>query len=62
MEASLNFRNYLMAHPEEAQAYSRLKEALAQQFPTDIDGYMAGKAGFIKTTNKKAKRWRENIP
>jgi GrpB-like predicted nucleotidyltransferase (UPF0157 family) len=58
VDAHLNFRDYLIAHAEEAQAYSRLKEALARQFPHDIDGYMAGKDAFIKETIRKAKAWR----
>ena len=55
----LNFRDYMMAHPEEAQAYSRLKEELAQRFPEDIESYMEGKDGFIKEIDRKAKAWRE---
>jgi GrpB-like predicted nucleotidyltransferase (UPF0157 family) len=34
----LDFRDYVIAHPEHAQAYSRLKEKLAQEFPEDIEG------------------------
>jgi len=59
VERYLNFRDYMIAHPEEAQAYSRLKEKLAQRFPEDIEGYMAGKDGFIKETDRKAQAWRE---
>jgi GrpB-like predicted nucleotidyltransferase (UPF0157 family) len=59
IERYLNFRDYMMAHPEEAQAYSRLKEKLAQRFPEDIKGYMAGKDRFIKETDRKARAWRE---
>jgi len=55
IEQHLNFRDYMIAHPEEAQAYSRLKEELARRFPHDIEGYMAGKDGFIKEMDKKAK-------
>jgi GrpB-like predicted nucleotidyltransferase (UPF0157 family) len=55
----LDFRDYLRAHPVEAEAYSRLKESLARKFPEDIEGYMDGKDGFIKKIEKKAKAWRE---
>ncbi|MBW4565248.1 MAG: GrpB family protein [Mojavia pulchra JT2-VF2] len=58
IEYCLNFRDYLIAHPEEATTYSRLKEELAQRFPKDINGYLAGKNDFIKDTIKKAKAWR----
>ena len=57
----VDFRDYMIAHPEEARAYSRLKETLAQRFPHDIEGYIAGKDGFIKDIDRKAKRWRETL-
>jgi GrpB-like predicted nucleotidyltransferase (UPF0157 family) len=53
----LAFRDYLIYHPENAQAYGRLKEDLAEEFPTGIEGYMAGKDAFIKETEKKAVAW-----
>jgi GrpB-like predicted nucleotidyltransferase (UPF0157 family) len=43
----LAFRDYLRSHPAAAQAYSELKQQLAQQHPTDIEAYMDGKAAFI---------------
>jgi len=54
----LNFRDYLIAHPQQAQAYSRLKQRLARQFPHDIEGYMAGKDAFIQSINRQARAWR----
>jgi len=57
----LDFRDYMVAHPEEALAYSRLKETLAQRFPHDVEAYMAGKDGFIKDVDRKTKRWREML-
>ena len=56
----LTFRDYLRAHPEEAVAYGRLKQTLAQQFPTDIQGYMAGKHEFVQTMTQKAQVWSKN--
>jgi GrpB-like predicted nucleotidyltransferase (UPF0157 family) len=61
IERHLNFRDYMIAHPEEAQAYSHLKEELAQRFPDDIESYMAGKDGLIKETERKARTWRESL-
>jgi GrpB-like predicted nucleotidyltransferase (UPF0157 family) len=55
----LTFRDYLVAHPDEAEAYSRLKETLAQQFPTDIQGYIAGKHSLVEALTHKAKLWQE---
>lgn len=59
VERHLNFRDYLIAHPDEAQAYSSLKEKLAKQFPTDIEGYLEGKSGFIAEIDRKARAWRK---
>ena len=50
----VNFRDYLIAHPAEAQAYSRLKAELAQQYPQDINGYVEGKTDFIRSVDEKA--------
>mgnify|MGYP002777060727 CR=1 FL=1 len=49
----LAFRDYLRTHPAEAQAYSQLKQALAQQHPHDIEAYMDGKDGFIRRSIKQ---------
>lgn len=61
IERMLNFRDYLRAHPQEAQSYSQLKETLAQKFSKDIDSYTEGKSGFINDIIQKAKEWRENL-
>jgi GrpB-like predicted nucleotidyltransferase (UPF0157 family) len=50
----LGFRDYLIAHPEQARQYARLKMKLARQFPHDISGYRAGKADFITVTIQEA--------
>jgi len=55
----LDFRDYLIAHPDDAQAYSRLKEDLARRYSTDVESYVAGKDGLIKELDRKAKAWRE---
>ena len=56
-ERHLAFRDYLGAHRDEAQAYSRLKQELAQRFPHDIEGYMAGKDAFIKEIERRTEAW-----
>jgi GrpB-like predicted nucleotidyltransferase (UPF0157 family) len=56
----LDFRDYLIAYPEDAQEYSRLKEDLAREYPTDVASYVAGKDGLIKELDRKAKAWREH--
>jgi len=50
----LDFRDYLIAHPDEARRYANLKQDLARQFPHNIEGYMAGKDAFIKAIIQKA--------
>ena len=57
----LNFRNYMIAHPNEAQKYSRLKENLVREYPEDISGYIDGKDKFVKNIDKKAKDWKEKL-
>jgi GrpB-like predicted nucleotidyltransferase (UPF0157 family) len=54
----LAFRDYMIAHPAEAQRYSELKRKLAKEHPENIDGYMDGKDGFIKEVDRRAARWR----
>lgn len=54
----LQFRDYLNAHPEEAEAYSALKEKLARKYRTDPAGYTEAKSDFISDIDKKAKRWK----
>jgi len=53
----LNFRDYLRAHPMEAQAYSQLKETLAQQYREDPPGYTDGKTDFVVERNRRAAQW-----
>ena len=55
----LAFRDYLDAHLEEAQAYSILKQSLAEKYSHDIEQYMDGKDGFIQEMDCKAAEWRK---
>lgn len=61
IERHLSFRDYLIAHPEEAQTYSNLKEELARKYPEDSLSYMTGKDEFIKKIDKKAKAWKKQV-
>jgi GrpB-like predicted nucleotidyltransferase (UPF0157 family)/GNAT superfamily N-acetyltransferase len=47
------FRDHMIANPEDALAYSNLKEELAKKFPNDIDSYVNGKDSFVKAIDKK---------
>lgn len=53
----VNFRDYLIAHPEEAAAYADLKKSLAQQFKYDIVQYVTGKEKLVHKIGAKAKLW-----
>lgn len=53
----LAFRDFLRSNPELAQEYSRLKQRLAAEYPTDIEAYMDGKDQFIRQAEAKALEW-----
>lgn len=50
----LAFRDYLVANPELAQAYSQLKLGLAEEFRFDPDQYTDGKSDFIRAVDQLA--------
>lgn len=54
----LAFRDYMIAHPDDAQKYSELKRRLAEEHPQSMDAYMDGKDGFVKEMDRRAARWR----
>ena len=56
----LVFRDYMIAHPERANAYSKLKRRLAAENPHRMDAYVDGKDAFIKETDKMAAGWRDD--
>ena len=51
----LLFRDYLRAHPEEAQAYAALKSRLAAEANDDIAAYRDGKHAFVVAVTVKAR-------
>ncbi|WP_274310041.1 GrpB family protein [Solibacillus daqui] len=53
----LAFRDYMIAHPKEAQNYSQLKQTLADKYPNSIEMYIEGKNDYIKTIDYKAAKW-----
>ncbi|WP_404448014.1 GrpB family protein [Sutcliffiella horikoshii] len=60
IQAHLDFKMYLMAHPEDAKAYGVLKLKLAGQFPEDHHMYQEGKQEFLSELVEKAKSWGAN--
>ena len=47
-EERLLFRNYLRAHPYEAQRYHALKLDLARRFRTEREAYTDGKRKYVR--------------
>lgn len=58
IERHLTFRDYMIAHPKDAQQYSQLKRQLASQYPADIERYIEGKDEFIQEIDRKAAQGR----
>ena len=52
----LLFRDYLIAHPETARAYERLKSDLAAAHPNDRVAYTEGKTVFIERITAQARK------
>lgn len=49
------FRDYLIAHPDEARRYEQLKLTLLPRFRNDRDGYTSAKTEFVKRIVAMAK-------
>lgn len=54
------FREYLKAHPHEAQQYADLKIKLANEFKFNRRAYIQNKQDYIDELNKKASDWFKN--
>ena len=54
IERHLAFRDYMRTHEKERTEYAKIKTALAQRFPYDIDGYCDGKDAFVREMEKRA--------
>lgn len=55
----VNFRDYLIAHPDKAKEYDSLKQKLAALYCDDRASYTAGKAQLISKLLEEAKHWRK---
>jgi len=52
----LAFRDYLRAHPEEAETYERLKIRLAAEHQKDREAYTDAKSAYVEGVMRKASR------
>ena len=59
IERHINFKEYLIAHPDKAREYSKLKEKLANKYTYYVENYTNGKSDFIKEIDRKAKLWKK---
>ncbi len=53
----LCFRDYLIAHPDEAKKYAQLKLKLAKKYSDNRRAYVEGKQDFVLEIEKKALVW-----
>ena len=57
----LDFRDYLIGHPQTAQAYQELKLKLASEFRASPQDYTMGKDSFIREVDARAAAWRAGL-
>lgn len=57
IERHLAFRDYMIAHPDEAWIYAKLKIDLAKKHRYDVDAYVAGKENYIDQIERIAIQW-----
>lgn len=50
----IRFLDYLIAHPEVAKEYEKLKLSLLPKYRNDRDGYTEAKSEFVRQTIKRA--------
>jgi GrpB-like predicted nucleotidyltransferase (UPF0157 family) len=55
-ERQIQFRDYLIGHPDYAKEYELLKRELSNKFPDFGQGYTDGKSDFISKVLNKAKQ------
>ncbi len=53
----INFRDYVIHHPQMADDYANLKCHLASLFPNDMSSYVSGKDKLVQQIDTQAKRW-----
>ncbi len=57
LERHLAFRDFMIAHPDDAKIYAELKIVLARRFQWDVDGYISGKHLYMERMENVALDW-----
>jgi GrpB-like predicted nucleotidyltransferase (UPF0157 family) len=57
IKTHLDFKEYLIEHPDDAQKYGELKIKLLKQFPDNHYKYQAAKQAFVNELVKEVKKW-----
>ena len=57
----INMRDYLNAHSDKAEEYSKLKLKLAEEYSEDRVAYTNGKNEFIESVLREASEWRKSV-
>jgi GrpB-like predicted nucleotidyltransferase (UPF0157 family)/predicted acetyltransferase len=53
----IHFKEYLIAHPQDAKIYAELKKSLSEKFLNDMYNYVFGKNQLVQKIDAKAKLW-----
>ena len=61
IERHIAFRDFMIAHPVQAQEYGELKEALVSQYAGDRKAYISGKHDFCQEMERQAMNWQGAI-
>lgn len=57
IKSHLDFKEYIINHPEDAKKYGEVKIELAEKYPEDHDKYQDEKQEFVNELVLKAKDW-----
>jgi GrpB-like predicted nucleotidyltransferase (UPF0157 family) len=58
----VDFRDWLITHPDTAAEYAALKQSLAEPFRHDRDGYTTAKTNFVRAVTAQAQVSRPRLP
>ncbi|WP_088072434.1 GrpB family protein [Gottfriedia luciferensis] len=59
IERNIAFREYMIAHTDQAMEYISLKKELAKKFPENKTEYKKGRKKFLEVIDDKAGNWKK---